>query len=366
MKSKRILTIFCLVAACVFVLLKIDFIADKPTSFPDADFNNDMYHGNRMWIFNDTVFYTQDGFYNMGIYRSDKGNVVKLLESSDFEDADVGECYANGSGLYFRYIATPTDYIYRYDLEKETYAPVAEIPRIERWAVTGDYLIYRDQREENDEWVSSLFVHNMRDGTTKQVCPYVQEFGIVNGQLRYVTYSDCARLYQYDYEEGSSSLLGEFTLAFEDVNYNFTPDALVMTNHKRESGHELWVYTIGSDEVAVYSFPRKIQEMVAYDQYAYAVVYDTRTSGSDAVYNVENGIYRINLSDGSYEVVMHGADDDIEIHVTADDVVYIIEGSSSPIGRHQETVYRMDCNTGLKMKITDIEAILFDLPSIFP
>jgi hypothetical protein len=63
---------------------------------------------------------------------------------------------------------------------------------------------------------------------------------------------------------------------------------------------------------------------------------------------------------------MHGADDDIEIHVTADDVVYIIEGSSSPIGRHQETVYRMDCNTGLKMKITDIEAILFDLPSIFP
>ena len=44
-KSNRILTIFCLVAACVFVLLKIDFIADKPTSFPDANFNNDMYHG---------------------------------------------------------------------------------------------------------------------------------------------------------------------------------------------------------------------------------------------------------------------------------------------------------------------------------
>ena len=92
--------------------------------------------------------------------------------------------------------------------------------------------------------------------------------------------------------------------------------------------------------------------MVAYDQYAYAVVYDTQKNSSEAVVAEENGIYRINLTDGSYEVVESNASDDTEIHVISDDCIYIVQRKMNILFQSRRHVYKFDYRTGNKEKLT--------------
>ena len=40
------------------------------TGFPQANFNNNYWFSGDFWAFDDTIFYLQDGFYNMGAYWS--------------------------------------------------------------------------------------------------------------------------------------------------------------------------------------------------------------------------------------------------------------------------------------------------------
>ena len=94
--------------------------------------------------------------------------------------------------------------------------------------------------------------------------------------------------------------------------------------------------------------------MVAYDQYAYAVIYNTRQDSSEAVAAKENGIYRIHLSDGSYEVIERNANSDTEIHVTSDDCVYIIQGKMNILYQSKRHIYKFDYMSGQKEKLTVI------------
>ena len=327
-----------------------------PVSFPNANFNNHYWPIEDFWAFDDTLFYKQAFLYNMGVYRSTDGSSKKLFEETDFVKEytswTIGDIFVCGSYLYFELYTDQINCLYRYDLNENTYAPVVEIPHLYRWVVSGDYFMYKEDPAYNNEGYAPLCVYNMKDGTTKQVCENVEEIGIVNGQLRYITYTDVYELYQYDYTNFESSLLGTFAPEFDKKYniFNFTADAVVMCNWGKEYNRKLVVYTPSSDSTAVYTFPKGIQQLVAYDQYAYAVLYDTEKYTSDAVAAEENGIYRIHLADGSYEVVERNVDSYTKIHVVSDDRIYILQGRMN-ISIYREHVYDFDCTTGTKVKI---------------
>ena len=334
--------------------------AVEVVSFPDANYNNGYWYSywftGDFWAFDDALFYMKDGFYNMGVYRCTNGSSKKLFEESDFAkeftNITISDIFVCGSYLYFELNTDQMNCLYRYDLKEKTYELVVEIPYLYRWGVSGDYFIYKEHPINNNEGCAPLCVYNMKDGTTTQVCGNVEEFGIVNGQLRYITYTDVYELYQYDYTNFESSLLGTFAPEFDEkyTFFNFTADAVVLHN-REEYERKLVVYTPSSNSTAVYTFPKGIQKLVAYDQYAYAVLYDAEGFNLTAVEAEENGIYRIHLADGSYEVVERNVNSQMKIHVVSDDRFYIVQGSGVI---YREHVFLCDYTKGIKIQIAVI------------
>ncbi len=358
---KRILLILVACSLCVSLWAcgsKPSRNVSTAVSLPDANFNNQFWISTPFWAFDDHIFYQQDGFYNMGTYWSNHGNKVKLFEERDFRldptvSAYINDVFVCHNYLYFIVSSEQEDTLYCYDLNEAAYAPVCKTPNLYRWVVVDDHFIYREHPANSDERKSPLFFHDLKDGTTTQVCDHVEEFGVVNGELRYITYGESYELHRYKITDKHSSILGTFGCAFDrkyDL-FNFTPQGLVMYNWNGEQDRELVVYTISSNSTAVYSFPKALHYMVAYDHYAYAVIYDTEDTSSDAVASEENGIYRISLKDGSYERIEQGSDHNTRIHVVSDDCIYIIQGTFGLLSRYRNHVYKYDYITGNKEKI---------------
>lgn len=325
--------------------------------FPTANFNNSYQLGGDFWAFDDHVFYMQDGFYNMGVYWRSPDETVKLLEESDFIDdsvdyANIRDIFVSGGDLYFRLSTDLFTQIYRYDLSENTYTPVCQTPYLFSWAVMDDYLVYREHPANYEPRRAPLWICDLNTGTATQICEDVEEFGIVDGQLRYITCADAYTLYAYDPAQDSSSVLGAFTGDWEV--FNFTTDAVVMYNWNRDRNRELGVYTLRSGTATVYTMPRGIQFMAAGDRYAYAVIYDTQKNSSSAVASGENGIYRIDLTDGSYRVVNKAYGSGTELYVASDDRIYIIQGRMGFLFRYRTHVYILDCETGHMEKLTTL------------
>lgn len=347
-----------------FLCLNLSACGSEPAStaavnsFSEANFNNNYWFSGDFWALDDTIFYLQDGMYNMGAYRSTNGSQKLLFQESDFSEGNttIGDIFVCDNFLYFELTEAQGTWLYRYNLEECSYAPVCQAPELYRWAVVDDYFIYREHPANNEDKNSPLWVYNMPEGTATQVCADVEEFGIVDGQLRYITNVDDYELYQYDYAENHSAFLGKFYCEFDDAYdiFNFIPDGVVMLNWTNAYDRNLVVYSTSSDSTAVYTLPKGIHNLVACDQYAYAVIYDTKKNSSTALPAEENGIYRINLSDGSYEVVEHNADDGTEIHVVSDDCIYIVQRKMNLMFQAERHVYKYDHAAGSKEKLTVI------------
>lgn len=356
---KRISAFFILMAStlCLFACGKEEPL---PTVFPDGNFNNS-YYGSRFWAHGDTLFYLKDGFYNMGIYRSDSGEKVRLLRESDLRQATATDCwlggiYVCGSNLYFELASNDGCILYRYDLVSGTYAPLIALPRTDGWLVVGDWCIYREGLITGEKEQSALYIHDLHTDTRTLICPDVVEFGIVNGQLRYLTHTVVYGLYQYDVATGNSLLLGTFSCGpGSDYDHiNFTPDAVILHCCSREQQRNLTVYTVSTQSTAAYTLPLPIHQLTAYDRYAYAVLYNTTWESSQAIPDPENGLYRIDLTDGSYEKILSDGDDQTRLHVVSDDRVYIIQDSSGILSLNARQVYILDIPSGKKEKLATL------------
>lgn len=358
MKHIMILLTVCLLCVCFFGCNSETSNCAEGVSFTGANFNNDFWFSGNFWAFEDDLFYLRDGYYNLGAYWAAGANTEKLFEESDFanesvEHTQIGDFFVSENWLYFELVTEKQDMLYRCDLTNGTYEPVCEIPFLYRWAVMDNYFIYLEHPKNNGERRYPLCIYNLKEGTTTQICSNVEEFGVINGQLRYITYGDEYALYQFDFEENCSAAIGTFGCEFDDKYdvFNFVLDGVVMLNWGRENGQNLVVYTLSSNSTAVYTFPKEIQRMVAYDQFAYAVVYDTHKNSSDAVASEENGIYRIHLTDGSYEAVQSDASEGTNIHVISDDCVYILQRKMNLLFQARTHIYKFDYQTGDKEKL---------------
>ena len=347
------LVLFCLnLAACDFA----PALTVPDTGFSEANFNNNYWFNGNFWVFGDHVFYLRDGFYNEGAYWNTNGNTEKLFQESDFNSDDweynlIGDIFVSDAYLYFEILTDQENFLYRYDLKERTYTLVCETPMLFRWVIVEDYFIYREHPANNSEKQAPLCIYHLKDGTTKQVCSNVEEFGIVNGELRYITLSDRYSLFRYDYAEDASTLIGTFPMNSDRKFsiFNFTSDFVVMYTFKKNNP-ELLVYSCASGTTSVYTLPKGINHVVAYDQYAYLVVYDEPHNQSGVITAKENGIYRICLADGSYEVIISKINSGTEVHVVSDDCCYI--------NQSHRTVYRYDYTSATKEKIATLKVIL--------
>ena len=347
------LVLFCLnLAACDFA----PALTVPDTGFSEANFNNNYWFNGNFWVLGDHVFYLRDGFYNEGAYWSANGKVEKLFQESDFNSDAwdynlIGDIFVSDDSLYFEIVTDQKTFLYRYDLKERTYSLVCEIPSLYRWVVVDDYFIYREHPANSSEKHSPLFIYHLKDGTTKQVCSDVEEFGIVDGQLRYITLSDHYELFQYSYAEDDSTLIGTFAMNGDkefDI-FNFTSGFVVMYTFQKNNP-DLFVYSCASGTTSVYTLPKGINHVVAYDQYAYLVVYEEPHNQSGVITAKENGIYRICLADGSYEVIISKINSGTEVHVVSDDCCYI--------NQSHRTVYRYDYTSETKEKIATLKVIL--------
>ena len=121
--------------------------------------------------------------------------------------------------------------------------------------------------------------------------------------------------------------------------------------------YQNWMYSISEGSVDIYSGygtsgEKKLITLTKGQFFGEIGMIALMPRTATAVAAEENGIYRINLTDGSYEVVESNANDDTEIHVISDDCIYIVQGKMNILFQYRRHVYKFDCRTGNKEKLT--------------
>jgi len=352
---KRIITIL-LVLAFSFTGCKNN-VSVNEIYFESLNYNN-YYNFNcscDLWINDDICLYNADGFYNMRTFAHQNNSRVKLLESSDFiNETYYGEIFPIND---FAYFSTSTENnnqnFYKFSFANKSYEKLFTTSNYSEWMGTLDYITFSQCRDE-ESTLTDLFVYNINNDTTTSICNNILSFGIVNNKIRYLTSvnTDTLALFEYDHTNSKAKKISEITVEINDEYpiYNFTNDYTTIAQYDSDDYRKIAIYS-SDGSTCEYSLPKPIQQFVAGEHFAYALCYETEEYSSTAVEHKDNGIYKINLSNGSYEVIETIANDDTEIHVVSDDEIYITQYEMNFIGQYKGYVHKMIVPDKTKTKI---------------
>lgn len=308
-----------------------------------------------LWVNNDVYLYNSDGFYNMRTFCYQNGNRVKLLESNDF----INETY--GGRILpmndFAYFSTTSgdnnQNFYKFSFPNQSYEKITTIKGYLDWIATPEYIVYIQFLNEESS-LPDLFVYIIDKDTTFTICNDVLSFGIVDNKIRYLTSLNAHTLasFEYDHTSNISNKIGEIQVAI-DNQYpicNFTSNYTIIAKADSYDWSKITVHSFDglSHE---YRLPKPIQQFVAGENFAYAVCYETEEYSTTSVRHKDNGIYKINLANGSYEVIETLADEDTEIHVVSDDEIYITQHKMNFIGQYKGHVHKMMVSNKTKTKV---------------
>ncbi len=351
---KRIVTILLMLAILLSLTGCKNNVSVKEIYFESLNYNN--YYNYRcscdLWINDDIYLYNSDGFYNMRTFAYQNSNRAKLFESNDFIDETYGgEIFPIND---FAYFTTTTDdnnqNFYKFYFKNQSYEKLFTTNGYSGWMGTVDYIAYK----KPDGLLDNLYIYNIEKNNEKLICNNTVEFGIVNRKIRYLTpiNDDTLALFEYDHVNNESNKIGEISVKTKDTLpiYNFTNEYTIVSGYDNDDYRKFAIYS--SDNLTrQYTLPKPIQQFVAYESFAYAVCYETEEYSSSAIKHKDNGIYKINLADGSYDVVETLANDDTEIHVVSDDEIYITQYAMNFIGQYKGQVYKMIISNKTKTKI---------------
>ncbi|MBE6768557.1 MAG: hypothetical protein E7549_06560 [Ruminococcaceae bacterium] len=354
---KKIATILLVLALTFsFTGCKNNISVDK-MYFKSINYNN--YYNFRsscdLWINDDMCLYNSDGFYNMRTFAYQNGSKVKLFESNDFiNETYYGEVFPIND---FAYFITSTDAndqnFYKFSFANQNYEKLFTTSNCSEWMGTLDYIAFSEYRNE-EQTTADLFIYNINKDTSTSICNGILNFGIVNNKTRYLTWlnTDTLVLFEYDHTDDKSNKIGEISVKIKDEFpiYNFTNDYTTIAQYDSDDYKKITVYSSDGSSCE-YSLPKSVQQFVAGEHFAYAVCYETEEYSSTAVEHKDNGIYRINLADGSYELVETIANKDTEIHVVSDDEIYITQYEMNFIGQYKGHVYKLIVPDKTKTKI---------------
>ena len=197
-----------------------------------------------------------------------------------------------------------------------------------------------------------LSVRDLTNEKTIDVCEKVKSYSFTEDKLRYITYKYEEKifyLWEYDFDKEESVQIGSFDGAMniddhlyeEALSYNFTSDKVIITRESRDY-KRFYIYDIELGTLTDYNMPVEIDSLVAAENYAYAVCVKLDEETGYYAESEENGIYKIDLSDGSFKKTSYSlAVGETEIYVANDNEMYIEYVDYASQGA-DITVYRYD------------------------
>ena len=338
-----ILLVICLAGATVAGCAGED-LPTAPEEYAQVNFNNTLLIRPDFYFFDEGCFYARDGFYNMGVYRNRAGKPEKLFAESDFPGW-LDDFIVCGSELYFVMTDGDSSWLYRYDLKTDTHEQLYPIANPEYMGVLGEFVVYQDRSDPKKQNLRFL---DLRTGEDRIAMEGIEVFGLVDGEVRCVVRNEGYEVYRVDPLTGGSELLGTFSVDQEGsyAYYSFASEHVLM--RLGNSGGTCWSFSLVDGTVTAYTVPKKIHEMVAGDDAVFLLVYEEERYTSAVISSPENGVYRVDLTDGSCEQVYADVDDQTKIYVESDDGIYL---------KHSNTVYRLDLNAGTCEKVFRLKRV---------
>lgn len=345
MKGFRIM----LLSVCLIITLSACAAAENPMppeGYGPVNFNNTIPLRPDFYFFDEGCFYELDGFYNMGVYRNRGRKPEKLFEESDFP-GHLTNFIVSGSELYFVMSDEECSMLYRCDLRTDTTEALYPIAWPRYMGVLGNLVVYQDR----EDWENQLLrILDLKTGEDRVVMEGIEVFGLVDGEVRCVVSGAGYEIHRVDPVTGQSEQLGTFSPDREGSysTYSFASDHVLL---RFLSSRIFWSFSLTDGTVTSYSVPKDIHEMVAGEDAVFLLVYEERRNTSDAVPSPENGVYRVDLTDGTCEQVYADIDDQTKIYVESDDCIYLKNGN---------TVHRLDLTDGTCEKAFTLKRILWD------
>ena len=317
-----------------------------PAGYGYVNLNNALPIRPVFYFFDQGYFYQQDGFYNMGVYRSRGGDSERLFQEIEFSGA-LCTYFVYGWDLYFVMGQDEGYFLWRYDLKTDTHEQVCTIGRPDYMGVLGDDLVYLDKAEHK------IKVLDLETCAEQTLFEKAEAFGLVDGQVRCIVLEDSYEIRCWDSATGQSEKLGAFALDVEVpyAFYGFTANHVVMYTDALGDGRTFLSYSLADGAVMKHTLPKDIHELVAGDDAVFLLAYDCKKNVSDAVPSPENGVYRVDLSEGSCEQVITQIDDQTMIYVLSDDSVVLIQSKVGFLFQNKQTAYRYDLRNGTCEKI---------------
>ncbi|MBQ3528459.1 MAG: hypothetical protein IJA52_07915 [Clostridia bacterium] len=334
----------------------------------------------------DTVFYAWSGFYNPHISVFDGNRKHHVMNGLKFySEMYNGDFFVLGDSAYFSTTSfdieeelhpnAEDDLIYdlqeykeynfyRYDLGSKEHAKMFSIESsyIYTWYASTDFFAFKKylyEKEDDEAVISDLYsltCYDLAENTEILVCDSIVSCSVVSGKLRYLTFSEGTfNVFEYDTKTRLSEKLGDFSIDgynYEEYTvsyhtYNYTEEKIIVSSYN-DNYDTIAVYDIAEDTLCEYTLPATIVSAIAGEKYIFA---DIHTEGvyyygedenvtSEADEEID-GIYRIDLSDGSYEKLDIFANEDTALFVVSDDELIIEQGKMAFI-RYKTTVFSYD------------------------
>lgn len=312
-------------------------IQPAPKDMYRYNYNNVAANNSNFWLSENTLYYRRDTLLSSGYYMTaatgnkeivsiDSGSPWKILE------------YENT--LYLLDNLSPGVFrLHYYNMATGTDKSLGTLTGVYKYFVIGQYLYYLQEADNGVEWIQSLWVCSLIDGTKKQIEYSVLGAGVIDDVPVYLTRdNENFSLHRYVAEKDIIELWAEFSfkLSAEEVieeYINFTSQRIVLTVSD-EITTKLVCYELNSGTLSTYSIEGWVSSVIAYEKYAFIVLTETN---SNEVRNWNNTIYQIGLETGSMKKLgqIRGS---LNTFVRSDDAVYVVSS------RNERTVYRYDAS----------------------
>ncbi len=295
----------------------------------------------------DFCIYAKYGDFDNYIFAYHNGEKIPLLSERKFKDQRFNyDFFLYGNDLYFSTYSYDNEsyenLLYKYSLTAKTYEQIFVInEEISSWKIAKDYIVYI-KHYDNSEGFDSLYCYNLSSKEETLISNEIEQFGIVNGNVQYITKNSEYTLNEYDLTNHKLKVIGTFKgySSKEYTEYNFTPNGITMfpyTINEYSSTSELSFFNSKTGTTSKLILPEKLYELICCDEYAYAVCYTENSSeDEDDFYDFENNkysIYRINLINGDFRFLDVKADYYTSVFVDKDDEIYIMNYDDSFLSR---------------------------------
>lgn len=367
-KAISILLVFMLLisfSGCKDINLNYIDIKDLDNAninFGTINYNNlGNYNSLDLNITKSGFLYTAQGFYDYFTAFEQGNQKYKLFEHNDtgFGDGYFYDCIPLNDEIYVTGYDDSNRVFYKFSLENKRFEELFKTSEeaFGEWIVFEDNIVYTQYHYKNRD-MTELCVYNLDSGKTTSICDNVFDFSVVDNNVRYLTVidTDTLGLYEYDAANNWVVKLSDIPLTITESYciINFTTNYTVFAQCDKDNHKNIVVY---SDEGSInkYTLPSEVCYLVAGENYAYALCYDYDDYGYEFIKSKANGIYKINLKNGSYEKVIDIDNEDGEIYVLSDRDVYFIQGDYDYIRSYQATVYKIDLDSKTKKQILTLK-----------